>query len=159
MWTTNSCVDGSYVAVVRRCCTSEPWPVSVIAKQPSSSPSMIGCRYFSWWWVVPSTWTAPPNRPHCTPALTSSDRSQNASIPNAVTTPPTSPANPRCGWPLAASLRRFASVSSRYSSTDSPGSAVMASAANRSRTSARTSANRPSSTFCSSVVFIVSPRG
>ena len=35
--------------------------------------------------------TAPPNRPHCTPALTISDRSAWPSISNAVTEPPTSP--------------------------------------------------------------------
>ena len=42
--TTNSCVAGSYVAVVRSDWTSDPWPVSVIAKHPSSSPDMIGRR-------------------------------------------------------------------------------------------------------------------
>jgi len=35
---TNSCVSGSYVAVVPIACTLEPWPVSVIAKQPISRP-------------------------------------------------------------------------------------------------------------------------
>ena len=35
---TNSPVSASYVAVVPRAWTLEPWPVSVIAKQPISSP-------------------------------------------------------------------------------------------------------------------------
>ncbi len=49
--------------------TSEPCPVSVIAKQPSSSPEMIAGRYAAWCGSVPSALTAPPNSPHCTPGL------------------------------------------------------------------------------------------
>ena len=37
---------------------------------------------------------APPNRPHCTPALTISDRSDIASISIWVTAAPTSPLPP-----------------------------------------------------------------
>ena len=37
---------------------------------------------------------APPNRPHCTPAFTISDRSDIASISMVVTAAPTSPVPP-----------------------------------------------------------------
>ncbi len=44
VFTTNSPDSGSYVAVVRTCATSEPCPVSVIAKQPSSLPLTMSAR-------------------------------------------------------------------------------------------------------------------
>ena len=73
-WTTISSVAGSKVAVVSRLWTSLPWPVSVIAKQPCSSRTSRGTRW--WWRLVPSSDTAPPKRPHWTPALTKSERSR-----------------------------------------------------------------------------------
>ena len=41
---------------------------------------MTSRRYSSWWRLVPSSCSAPPNSPHWTPALTISDRSPKASI-------------------------------------------------------------------------------
>ncbi len=54
---------------------------------------------------------APPNRPHCTPALTISERSDIASISIMVTAAPMSPvpptdfANPDSAAPAAARMR------------------------------------------------------
>ena len=84
VWITNSSASGSYVAVVRRSCTLEPWPSSVMAKQPSSSAPAVRSRYSSWWRSVPRCWIAPPQRPNCTPHLTSSDRSPKAIVSNPV---------------------------------------------------------------------------
>ena len=77
---------------------------------------MIDGRYVSWCARVPRFATAPPNRPQCTPALTSSDRSPWPSISNAVTeradvvgaarTPPGSPLWRGRSRPAAASGRR-----------------------------------------------------
>ena len=47
VWMTNSREAGSYVAVVPTSATSDPWPISVIAKLPSSSPSSAGSSHFS----------------------------------------------------------------------------------------------------------------
>jgi hypothetical protein len=82
------------VAVVRRCCTSDPCPDSVIAKQPGSAREMMSRRYFSWCRSVPSICTAPPNSPHWTPAFTISDRSPYPSSWNDTTDPPMSPSPP-----------------------------------------------------------------
>ena len=65
-----------------------------MAKQPGSAKLMMSGRYASWCRSVPSAWTAPPNRPHWTPALTISERSVKASISIAVTEPPASPSPP-----------------------------------------------------------------
>ena len=55
---------------------------------------MIFFTYASWWRSVPRFSTAPPNRPHCTPALTISDRSDIASISIIVIAAPTLPLPP-----------------------------------------------------------------
>ena len=55
---------------------------------------MTSRRYFSCWRRVPSSSSAPPNRPHWTPALTISDRSAKASISIDVTEPPESASPP-----------------------------------------------------------------
>src|SRR5882757_384061 len=74
-----------------------------MAKQPSTSRLMIFFTYALWWRSVPRFSIAPPNRPHCTPALTISDRSDIASISILVTAAATSPLppcsflNPSCG--------------------------------------------------------------
>ena len=55
--------------------TFEPWPTSVIAKQPMSLPLMMSGTYAARCLSVPRRETAPPNRPNWTPFLMSSDRS------------------------------------------------------------------------------------
>lgn len=55
---------------------------------------MIFFTYAWWWRSVPRFSTAPPNRPHCTPALTISDKSDIASISIAVIAAPRSPVPP-----------------------------------------------------------------
>ena len=55
---------------------------------------MIRGTYAWWCRSVPRFSMAPPNRPHCTPALTISDRSDIASISIRVTAAPTSPLPP-----------------------------------------------------------------
>ncbi len=73
--TTISSVSTSYVAVVSTAATFEPWPTSVIAKQPMSLPLMMSGTYAARCLSVPRRETAPPNRPNWTPFLMSSDRS------------------------------------------------------------------------------------
>ena len=55
---------------------------------------MIRGTYAWWWRSVPRFSIAPPNRPHCTPAFTMSDRSDIASISIWVIAAPTSPLPP-----------------------------------------------------------------
>ncbi len=52
---------------------------------------------------------APPNSPHCTPALTISDRSDMASISICVTAAPTSPLPP-CSFLNPSSAAPFAAM-------------------------------------------------
>ena len=51
---TNSSVSGSYVAVVPMDATSEPCPISVIAKAPGSSSSITSLNQASQCFFVPS---------------------------------------------------------------------------------------------------------
>jgi hypothetical protein len=87
---TNSPVSASYVAVVPIACTLEPWPVSVIANEPSSRAEAMSASQASWCGAVPSWWIAPPKRPNCTPNFTSTERSPKARVSNAATLPPKS---------------------------------------------------------------------
>lgn len=71
--------------VVCRLCTSEPWPISVMAKQPASATGMVSGRKVAWWNSVPRLTIAPPHSPCCTPLLIASDRSPRASISKCAT--------------------------------------------------------------------------
>ena len=70
---------------------------------------MIFWTYASWWRSVPRFSIAPPNSPHCTPALTISDRSDIASISIWVTAAPTSPLPP-CSFLNPSSAAPFAAM-------------------------------------------------
>ena len=59
---------------------------------------------------------APPNRPHCTPALTISDRSDIASISIWVTAAPTSPLPP-CSLRKPSSAAPWAAMIANCSAT------------------------------------------
>ena len=74
---------------MRRRCTSDPRPVSVIAKQPGRATDMTSGRYFLWCSSVPRALMAPPNRPNCTPIFTMRDMSAT-SISKATMEAPTS---------------------------------------------------------------------
>ena len=87
--------------------TSEPWPVSVMAKQPGISRLMMPGSHFSWCSSVPRWFTAEPNRPHCTPALICRDgsamtsSSKPATLPPWSSEPPTDSGKARCTAPLS----------------------------------------------------------
>ncbi len=98
--TTISSVSGSYVSVVSRFCTSEPWPISVIAKQPRSVAVTMSGIQRAICSSVPSPSIAPPQSPYCTPALIVSDRSPYDSASKPMTTAAGSAGRPGSGKPL-----------------------------------------------------------
>ena len=118
---TNSSASASYVATVPRACTLEPWPVSVIAKQPIVRPVTRSARWASWWVFVPSWRIAPPKRPNCTPTFTSTDRSPKARVSKAAIEAPMSPpppyssGNPMPVWPVPAIITTTSLTRSRKS--------------------------------------------
>jgi hypothetical protein len=78
--------------------TSEPWPVSVIAKQPGMSRFMMPGSHLAWCSSVPRCITADPNSPHWTPALICRDGSAVTSSSKPAMLPPWSSAPPSAAW-------------------------------------------------------------
>ena len=152
-WTMNSSVSGSYVAVVSRFCTSDPWPRSVMAKQPSRSRLMI-CGTRCVWRSLPSASTAPPNSPHCTPDFTMTPRSAWPTISMPVSVAPISPVPPWAalktplGMPVSRRRSRRARIASRASSRGRPTWGRKNSSSSVARTRSRSSAYLPSRSFC-----------
>mmetsp|Transcript_20821 Transcript_20821/g.62237 ORF Transcript_20821/g.62237 Transcript_20821/m.62237 type:complete len:247 (+) Transcript_20821:1132-1872(+) len=80
VWTTNSCVALSYVAVVCISTALLPKPSSVRPKHPTASSESILRSSGPWCCAVPSFSTVPPNRLNCTVIFVAMLGSQNAAI-------------------------------------------------------------------------------
>mmetsp|Transcript_20235 Transcript_20235/g.56389 ORF Transcript_20235/g.56389 Transcript_20235/m.56389 type:complete len:258 (-) Transcript_20235:206-979(-) len=84
--TTNSWVEGSYVAVVPISTALLPKPSSVSAKQPTSEKRSMPLMRASWWRFVPNFSTVPPNRLNWTVIFVDMEGSQNAATSCAAKT-------------------------------------------------------------------------
>ncbi len=154
---TNSPASASYVATVPSACTLEPWPVSVIAKQPISFPVTRSEMYAAWCRSVPSWRIAPPKSPNWTPTFTSTDRSPIARVSKAASEAPMLPPPPYCSgkpipvWPVAAISTTTSLTRSRNASWSrvSASSRIEAYSARLLRTRLRISAYFPSSSAVS----------
>src|SRR6185312_15932724 len=131
--------------------TSDPCPISVIAKAPGTVKSMMPGRNFLWWGSVPRCSTAEPNRPHCTPDLICSEGLADTSSSNAAILPPLSSSPPsdfgkaRCTCPFSCRMCSWAKVRLRCSSRLRPRTSCSAGFFANSREVRRTSAQVPRS--------------
>ncbi len=131
--------------------TSEPWPVSVIAKQPGISRLMMPGSHFSWCSSVPRWFTAEPKRPHWTPALICSEGSamtsswKPATLAPCSSAPPTAAGKARCTAPLSTRIFSWPKARLRCSVWVSPSVLCSSGRPASSRAVRRTSAHLPSS--------------
>lgn len=106
----------------------------------------------AWWRWVPSACTAPPNKPHCTPTFTISERSAKAIISMEATEAPRSPpppystGKPSAVWPVFAKSLASPVIRVLAVSMSSPYTGAHLVPDSWTRAPWRTCAQRPSST-------------
>ena len=101
--------------------TSEPWPVSVIAKAPGISVLTALPKKVLWWYSVPRYKIAELNNPYWTPYLICNEGSANSSSSKLESeapgfmVPPNSDWKPCCVAPAATRVRSCFKTVSRCS--------------------------------------------